>query len=199
VNLPDRLLLVVEPTQATPAVLEPLLAAGLRWFWLRAKTMAVDEIEALLKRLLPRLAGVTLSLGGHPALAARFGLACHLPRDGDVGAARRLGLPLLGYSAHDLGEARAALAAGADYVTLSPVFVPISKPLRGAVLGLAGLAAAASALPGQVVALGGVTAERLPACLAAGAGAAALAGAIFGAADPSVALAGCRAAASRLI
>ncbi len=196
-SLPDRLLLVVEPAQAVPAVLDPMLAAGLRWLWLRAKALAPAEVQALLERLLPRLDGATLSLGGHPAIAAAAGLACHLPRDGDVGAARRLGLPLLGYSAHDLGEARAAIAAGADYVTLSPVFAPTSKPLWGEALGLESLAAAAASLPGRVVALGGVNAERLPACLAAGAGAVAVAGAILGAADPAAALAACRAAAAR--
>lgn len=195
-SLPDRLLLVVEPAQAVPAVLDPLLASGLRWLWLRAKTLAPAAVEDLLERLLPRLAGVTLSLGGHPAIAAAAGLACHLPRDGDVGAARRLGLPLLGYSAHDLAEARAALAAGADYVTVSPVFPPTSKPLWGAALGLEGLAAVAAVLPGRVVALGGVNAERLPACLAAGASAVAVAGAILGAPDPARALAACRAVAS---
>lgn len=188
-RLPDRLLLVLEPAQATPELVAALAAGGAHWLWLRAKSLTAAEAELLLWRLLPLPPGVVLSLGGHPALAARLGLGCHLPRDGDVGAARRLGQRLLGTSAHDAGETAAALAAGADYVTLSPVFPPTSKPLQGAELGLPALAEACGRWPGRVVALGGITPERVPECLAAGAAALAVAGGILGAADPAAALA----------
>ncbi len=186
--LPARLLLVVEPAQARPELLRPLVDAGLRWLWLRAKALSGDEVEALLARLLPSLGQARLSLGGHPTLAARHGLACHLPRDGDVAAAAALRLPLLGYSAHDVAEARAAFAAGADYVSLSPIFPPSSKPLHGSALGLAGLASAAASLARPVLALGGVTAALTLPCLAAGALGVAVAGGILGAPSPLKAL-----------
>ena len=187
-SLPDRLLLVLEPAQASRDLIEALAAAGGRWFWLRAKALSPAEAELLLWRLLPLPPGVTLSLGGHPALAATLGLGCHLPRDGDVGAARRLALALLGFSAHDLVEAAAAQAAGADYVTLSPVYPPASKPLLGRPLGLPGLAGAARLLERPVVALGGITPARAAACLEAGAAAVAGAGGSRGAADPAQAV-----------
>jgi thiamine-phosphate pyrophosphorylase len=188
VSLPDRLLLVLEPTQARRDLLEDLAAAGARWFWLRAKTLSASETELLLWRLLPLPPGVTLSLGGHPALAATLGLGCHLPRDGDVAAAARLGLPLLGCSAHDAGEAERAFAAGAGYVTLSPLFQPLSKVAAGPALGLERFTAIARRLPRPVLALGGVTPERVGACLAAGAAGVAVAGGILGAPDPGAAL-----------
>lgn len=187
-SLPARLLLVLEPAQARRDLVEALAVAGARWFWLRAKALSPAEAELLLWRLLPLPAGVTLSLGGQPALAATLGLGCHLPRDGDVAEARRLTLPLLGFSAHDLVEAAAAAEAGADYVTMSPVYPPASKPLFGRPLGLAGLAGAARLLGCPVVALGGITPERAVDCLRAGAAAVAVAGGILGGEDPAVAL-----------
>ena len=65
----------------------------------------------------------------------------HLSRGGDPAAARHaLGARrLIGVSAHSLEEAREAEAAGADYVTLSPIFRSDSKPGYGPALGVEGL------------------------------------------------------------
>ncbi|HEY6852926.1 MAG TPA: thiamine phosphate synthase, partial [Gemmatimonadales bacterium] len=73
----------------------------------------------------------------------------------------------IGVSVHDLGEARAAQAAGADYLLVGTIFPTASHPER-APLGEAGLAAVA-ALGLPVVAIGGITAARVPAVRAAGA------------------------------
>ena len=54
-------------------------------------------------------------------------------------------------------EAAALIAAGADYVTVSPVFLTDSKPGYGPALGLDGLAKAVAAAKGPVVALAGIT------------------------------------------
>ncbi|MDX1421679.1 MAG: thiamine phosphate synthase, partial [Kiloniellales bacterium] len=71
--------------------------------------------------------------------------------------------------------------------TQSPIFATASKPGYGPALGLAGLAeAAAAGLP--VLALGGVTAERAPACLRAGAAGVAVMGAVMAARDPAAAV-----------
>ena len=53
----------------------------------------------------------------------------------------RLPGALIGVSAHIPAEAAAMLRAGADYVTVSPVFLTASKPGYGPALGLDGLAA----------------------------------------------------------
>ena len=84
---------------------------------------------------------------------------------------------LLGVSAHSLAEVRAAREAGADYVTLSPIFLTASKPGYGPALGLAALGEAAALMP--VVALGGIDIEKASACFMFGAGACAVMGLVM--------------------
>ena len=79
-----------------------------------------------------------------------------------VSAARALN-PLwwIGKSVHDLAEAEAARTAGADYLVVGPVFVTASHPGRTPI-GLAGLeqiVTAAGELP--VIAIGGISADRV--------------------------------------
>ena len=91
-----------------------------------------------------------------------------------------------------LGAVREAAAAGADYVTLSPVFATGSKPGYGPALGVESLEAAAARLrPAgcRLLALGGVNAETIGACRKAGADGAAVMGAVMAAADPAAAVA----------
>jgi thiamine-phosphate pyrophosphorylase len=112
----------------------------------------------------------------------------HLPGGGDPAAARRL-LPrgLIGVSAHSPEEVAAQLKAGADYATLSPIFLTESKPGYGPALGLDALAAAARLSPGPVVALAGIDEHNAAACLAAGARGIAVMGEIMRAPDPEAA------------
>jgi thiamine-phosphate pyrophosphorylase len=113
----------------------------------------------------------------------------HLPAGKNIEAARRALGPgaLLGASCHSLEEATAAAAAGAGYVTLSPVFESASKPGYGPALGAAGLGAMAARLRIPVVALGGIAAGNAGACLQAGAAGIAVMGAVMAAADPGTA------------
>ena len=79
-----------------------------------------------------------------------------------VSAARALN-PLwwIGKSVHDLAEAEAARMEGADYLVIGPVFATASHPGR-APLGLQRLKAIASAVDGlPVIAIGGITADRV--------------------------------------
>lgn len=102
----------------------------------------------------------------------------------DVAEARRLGPSwLVGRSVHAVADARAARAAGADYLLAGPVFATATHP--GATpLGLDGLGAiVAAGLP--VIAIGGVTLERIPALRAAGAWGAAAIRALWDAGDPA--------------
>ena len=79
-----------------------------------------------------------------------------------VSAARALNrLWWIGVSVHDLAEAEAARLSGADYLVVGPVFATASHPGR-APLGLATLqqiVAAAGDLP--VIAIGGMTIDRV--------------------------------------
>lgn len=79
-----------------------------------------------------------------------------------VSAARALN-PLwwIGKSVHDLAEAEAARLSGADYLVVGPVFATASHP-SPTPLGLTGLQAIASAADGlPVIAIGGITADRV--------------------------------------
>jgi len=79
-----------------------------------------------------------------------------------VSAARALN-PVwwIGRSVHDLGEAEAARTEGADYLVVGPVFATASHPGH-APLGLERLQAIASAVDGlPVIAIGGITADRV--------------------------------------
>lgn len=102
-------------------------------------------------------------------------LACgadgvHLGRDDGALAAARARLPglLLGASCYDdPGAARAAVAAGADYVAFGSVFASPTKP--HAVRAPLTLFHEAKALGVPVAAIGGITLENAPTVVQAGA------------------------------
>lgn len=177
-----------------------------------ARRADLDEVAAALAAGAPGLAlharGHTLSGVEHYRLAVRLRPSLSSPvrlfvndrldvalatgADGvqlgagslDVATARRLGPSwLVGRSVHALADARAARAAGADYLLAGPVFRTATHP--GATpLGLGGLGAiVAAGLP--VIAIGGVTLERIPALRAAGAWGAAAIRALWDASDPA--------------
>ena len=178
---------------ALPELAAAVFAGGGRWLLLRDKDMSQSERIALGRKIVEIAApyGATVLMSGDLEAAFEAGAAgVQLPRDGDPAAARvRLGPDaLIGLSAHDLGEATGAAAAGADYVTLSPVFASASKPGYGPALGLAGLAEVAAAVDRPVLALGGVTAGRVRDCLAAGAAGLAAMGEVARAPDPAAAV-----------
>lgn len=81
----------------------------------------------------------------------------HLPGSADVREWRGRVQGELSKSCHSVAEAHAALAAGCDWVFLSPIFQPISKPSDDRpTLGVEVLAG--------MVALGGITIDRLADC-----------------------------------
>ena len=76
---------------------------------------------------------------------------------------------VIGVSCHSLGEAIAAESAGADYLLLGPVFETPSKLKYGPPLGLDELRKVNARIRIPVLALGGITVERVRPCLEAGA------------------------------
>jgi thiamine-phosphate pyrophosphorylase len=77
---------------------------------------------------------------------------------------------LIGVSTHSLDEARAARAAGADFIVFGPVFETESKRVYGPPQGLDKLSEVTPEL-GEfpVVAIGGITLENVGECFRAGA------------------------------
>ena len=86
---------------------------------------------------------------------------------------------LIGASAHSLAEAQGAIAEGANYVTMSPIFPTDSKPGYGPALGLEGLAAMTQAVSAPVLALGGVSPANAADCVRAGAAGVAVMGSVM--------------------
>lgn len=105
---------------------------------------------------------------------------------------------ILGVSATSLSEARAACAAGADYLGVGPVFEARgTKPDAAHPIGLQGLAAicAASTLP--VIAIGGITAANARQVAGAGAAGVAVISAVVSADDIAAATRALKAAFTR--
>jgi thiamine-phosphate pyrophosphorylase len=185
------LLVISDRSQARwslEAVADAAFAAGCRWFSLREKDLPPAERRALLAALvkLGRRYGASVTIHDDIEAVVSAGAAgVHLPSGSNPEAAR-LQLPdaLIGASAHSSEEASALLRAGADYVTVSPIFVTASKPGYGPALGLDGLRGVVAQAAGAVVALGGVSAENAAQCRAAGVHGIAVMGEIMRASDP---------------
>jgi thiamine-phosphate pyrophosphorylase len=189
-QLPSPLLVITDRHQARhsiEAIAEAVGEEGGRWLLLRDKDLEPPARRVLAARL-AEIAGrhrMHLSVSRDVALAAECGASVHLQSAAAVGAARqRLGPgALIGVSAHGLGDVAAAAAAGADYATLSPIFLTSSKPGYGPALGIAAIGPAAN-LGIPVIALGGVTADLVRTCLDAGAAGVAVMGEIMRSDNP---------------
>ena len=190
--LPDPPLLIIsDRSQARWPLVEIAAAAfrgGCRWFSLREKNLPPAERRAVLTELvaLGRDYGATVTAHDDIDAAIVTGAGgVHLPAGSDPGTARaRLPGKLIGASAHSAAEAGSLIGAGADYVTVSPVFLTDSKPGYGPALGLDGLAAAVAAAKGPVIALAGINPENAAACIKAGAAGVAVMGEVMRAVDP---------------
>ena len=95
---------------------------------------------------------------------------------------------VVGGTTRDPAGARALAAEGADYLGVGPVNVTTTKDGLPDPLGPEGVAAVAAAVDVPVIAIGAVTAEHVPALLAAGAHGVAVVGAVSDAADPAAAV-----------
>jgi thiamine-phosphate pyrophosphorylase len=190
--LPVPPLLVISDRRQTQQPLEMIaeavFAGGCRWFSLREKDLPAEQRRALLAELVAlgrRYRATVMAHDDIEAVLATGADGVHLPGGGDAAAAReRLPRGLIGVSTHAAAEAAAVLRAGADYVTLSPIFLTDSKQGYGPALGLDALAAAAAAAPGPIIALAGITPDNAASCLAAGARGIAVMGEVMRAVDP---------------
>jgi len=86
----------------------------------------------------------------------------------DLAAIRNAGIKI-GISTHSHEELDTALAADPDYVALGPIYATTLKKMPWAPQGLPRLAAWRSSVKCPLVAIGGITVERAPTVLAAGA------------------------------
>jgi thiamine-phosphate pyrophosphorylase len=194
-SLPSPLLAVTDrhgQTRPLVETVQAILDGGGRWIWFRDKDLEPDARRCLGEAVAARVqaGGGILTVGGDVGLARALGAdGVHLGggADPEAIAAARVALgegALIGVSAHAPQEAARAAAAGADYVTLSPIYATTSKPGYGPALGPAGIAASRSA-PFPVVALGGIGSGTIAACREAGAAGIAVMGGLMRAGDPA--------------
>lgn len=188
------LLLITDRRQAArplTGVVADALIAGCRWVSLREKDLSAAARFALLHRLraLARPVGAVVTVHGDPD-AAMEADGLHLAAGGDPEAERRRLGPsaLIGVSCHSGGEVDAAIAAGADYVTLGPLAPTASKPGYEPILSLAQAGVVARRHPGRVIALGGVEPGLVPELMAVGFAGVAVMGGVMRAGDPTVAI-----------
>lgn len=168
-----------------------LLEGGCRLIQLRCKGWAIDEVRtaALALGARCRAVGATFVINDLPQLVLETHAdGVHVGQtDGATDPIRALIGPgrILGRSTNDL-SALAGATAHADYVAFGPMFPTpnLSRPKE--VQGPELLRRARVLVPAGVplVAIGGITAERLPGIRSAGADAWAVIGAIAGSDDP---------------
>ena len=156
-----------------------LCEGGADLIQLRAKLSSLEEVRRMAQAILPvtRQSGVGLVINDHLSIAREVGAdACHLGQEDFFGAGLQRAASLrsasstlrLGLSTHGPEQAKRALAAGADYLGIGPVYATGTKPQAAPVtLEYVRWAAANVAIPW--FAIGGITLDNLDAVLAAGA------------------------------
>ena len=188
---------IVDPLDSgrPPAALAAaLLAGGARLLQLRLKAAPARALLAAAAEIRPlaAAAGALFLVNDRPDIARAVEAdGVHLGQDDlPVAAARQVLGPgrLVGVSTHDVGEARAAAAAGADYVAVGPVYATTTKPNALAPRGLDLIRAVRAAVGCPLVAIGGIDADTASAVRAAGADAIAVIGAVVRAPDPAAAV-----------
>ena len=152
------------------------------WIIVREKDLNVEEYRMLFAKVarIVHKGGKKCLAHGRIALDMMSELGAdgiHLPldvlREWRAASGRRSvpqagAVQLVGASAHSAAEIAEAVALGADYATLSPIFATDCKP-GAAPLGTAALAAACKESPIPIFALGGIGMDKLDACIEAGA------------------------------
>jgi thiamine-phosphate pyrophosphorylase len=193
-RLPSPPLLLVTDRQQARAPLDGIVgaafAAGCRWASLREKDLPPAEQVALAERLLPvaRSWQARLTLHGDPGLAREAGLdGVHLSAGGNPALARQLlgNGALIGISIHTAAEAEILDPAAVDYAIAGPAYATASKPGYGPFLGPSGIRDICRATSVSIIAIGGITADRVAEMQDAGAAGVAVMGGIMRASDPT--------------
>jgi thiamine-phosphate pyrophosphorylase len=155
------------------ALLYRLSRSPADWIQIREKDLKDRELAMLVRRVLRAAPGKLILVNTRADIAMACGAhGVHLPSDSLAPSELRRIVPAgfrIGVSCHTKADVARAAREGADYVVFGPVFAPLSKPAAGPAVGLEGLADACRASPIPVLALGGITEENAPGCLAAGA------------------------------
>lgn len=171
------------------------LAGGCRWIQLRMKGATPDEIRpvALEAKRLCHEAGATFVLDDHVLLTREIGAdGVHLGKtDMPIDEARTILGPdfIIGGTANTIEDIRLHVSRGADYIGCGPFRFTTTKEKLSPTLGLDGYRSIVADMRAEqislpIVAIGGITAEDIPAIMDTGVSGIALSGTILRASDP---------------
>jgi thiamine biosynthesis protein ThiS len=198
-----RLMLVTDAGRARMPLLDLVTeatAGGVDSVYLRDAGGSIDDLALTTRTLRAQIGDkVALLVNGGPQAAQATGSGLHLrERDTTPAAARAALGPAvpIGRSVHSLEGA--AAAAGADYILAGHVYPSPSKPGLPP-LGPARLARIVTVAPCPVIAIGGITPDRVPEVIRVGARGVAVIGAIVEANDPRAAASALRVAVDRAL
>ncbi|MGK5092142.1 thiamine phosphate synthase [Deltaproteobacteria bacterium TL4] len=150
------------------------LRGGVRIFQLRVKTHLSDREHLALARevrALTRSYQATFVMNDRPDLAVLCEAdGLHLgPEDMSVSDARKIvGRLLIGKSSHSHQQALDALREDIDYLSVGPVWDTDCKSVPDEIVGLELLKTVRSQIQVPLVAIGGITVERVPEVLKTG-------------------------------
>ena len=180
-----------------PALADAYLAGGARFLQIRAKRSASGAFLQMCEQVLAssRRAGATVIVNDRADIATlSHADGVHLGQDDlDPADARRIlgGFATIGLSTHSLDQARAAARAPINYVAVGPVFGTSSKATGYNAVGTALVSDVREMLDKEgmdlpIVAIGGITLERAPDVIRAGAASVAIISDLLSGGDPAV-------------
>ena len=178
-------------TQPETQVARTLADAGVRLLQYRNKSASARELLEKSRALAAELSSrqVTFIVNDRPDVAVLAGAGgVHVGQDDlSVEAARRVvgDAALVGISTHNPAQFQSAAATSADYIAIGPIFATSSKANPDPVVGIETLREVRRLTEKPIVAIGGVTLERAPEVLAAGADSVAVISDILRAEDPA--------------
>jgi thiamine-phosphate pyrophosphorylase len=166
-------------------IVRMMLAGGARLIQLRDKEASAREVldQARACASVAREAGARLIINDRVDIALASGAGgVHLGQDDmTVEEAREIldDGKIIGVSTHSIEQFRAALETSADYIAVGPVFQTSTKENPDPVVGLELVREAKKLADRPLVAIGGITAERAPEVIAAGADSVAVISALY--------------------
>jgi len=180
-----------------PALADAYLAGGARFLQIRAKRSASGAFLQMCEQVVAssRRAGATVIVNDRADIATlSHADGVHLGQDDlDPADARRIlgGFATIGLSTHSLDQARAAARAPINYIAVGPVFGTSTKATGYHAVGTALVSEVREMLDKEgmdlpIVAIGGITLERAPDVIRAGAASVAIISDLLSGGDPAV-------------